>query len=81
VSGEQSSRATPPRAADAAGLPAELSTRTLAELRASADPANVVGMARYGISSAGTLGVNMPRVRELARDAKRELGPRPCGAT
>lgn len=60
-------------AGSSAGLPAALSTRLLAELRASADPENLAGMARYGISATGTLGVSMPRVRELARDAKREL--------
>lgn len=56
---------------------AELSRRLLAELRASGDSTNVAGMARYGISVTGALGVSMPRVRELARDAKRELGRDP----
>ena len=40
----------------------------LARLRAEANPANVAGMARYGISTAGTLGVPMPRLRRLARE-------------
>ena len=34
-------------------------------------------MARFGIASAGTLGVSMPEVRQLAREAKRELGRDP----
>ncbi len=59
--------------ADTSGQSAALSERVLAELRASANPANVAGMVRYGISTVGTLGVNMPRVRELARNTKREL--------
>jgi len=47
--------------------------RILAELRARANADNVAGMSRFGISSAGTLGVSMPDVRRLAREAKREL--------
>ncbi|MCX6627734.1 MAG: DNA alkylation repair protein [Candidatus Solibacter sp.] len=43
----------------------------LAALRAQADPKNVAGMARYGISTAGTLGVSMPVIRRLARQAGR----------
>jgi 3-methyladenine DNA glycosylase AlkD len=43
----------------------------LAALRARADPKNVAGMARYGISSAGTLGVPMPVIRHLAKQAGR----------
>lgn len=39
----------------------------LAELQAMANPANVAGMARYGINPAHTLGVSMPVVRSLAR--------------
>lgn len=42
----------------------ELATR----LRALANPANVAGMSRYGINPTGTLGVTMPRLREIARD-------------
>jgi 3-methyladenine DNA glycosylase AlkD len=41
-----------------------------------ADPANVAGMARYGISTAGTLGVSMPALRAMAREARRRAGPR-----
>jgi len=36
-------------------------------LRAQANPANVAGMARYGISTNGTLGVPMPALRQLAK--------------
>jgi 3-methyladenine DNA glycosylase AlkD len=43
----------------------------LAALRAQADAKNVAGMARYGISTAGTLGVPMPVIRRLARQAGR----------
>ena len=43
----------------------------VAALRAQANPANVAGMARYGINSAGTLGVPMPVIRSLARQAGR----------
>jgi 3-methyladenine DNA glycosylase AlkD len=36
-------------------------------LQAHANPANVAGMARYGINPAGTLGVSMAVLRRLAR--------------
>ncbi|HWR66906.1 MAG TPA: DNA alkylation repair protein [Bellilinea sp.] len=36
-------------------------------LRQMGDPANVAGMARFGINAANTLGVSMPRLRELAK--------------
>ncbi len=42
----------------------------ISRLREYADPANVAGMARYGISSAGTLGVTMPVLRGIAREVK-----------
>lgn len=45
----------------------------LARLRAQASPAAVEGMARYGISRAGTLGVTVAALRGLAREAKRGL--------
>jgi 3-methyladenine DNA glycosylase AlkD len=37
------------------------------ELKRLSDPANVAGMARYGISTLGTLGVSMPAIRSLAK--------------
>jgi 3-methyladenine DNA glycosylase AlkD len=54
-----------------------LAERLLGELRSQANPDNLPGMARYGISLVGTLGVTMPVVRGLASDAKRELGRDP----
>ncbi|HZQ97525.1 MAG TPA: DNA alkylation repair protein [Chloroflexota bacterium] len=39
----------------------------LAELRALANPANVAGMARYGINTVGTLGITIPTLRRIAR--------------
>jgi 3-methyladenine DNA glycosylase AlkD len=45
--------------------------RLLSVLRAHANPANVAGMARYGINSTGTLGVPMPVLRKLAKEAGR----------
>ena len=46
----------------------------VAALRTQANPGNVAGMARFGISAEGTLGVTMPVVRGLARDARKRLG-------
>jgi len=43
----------------------------LEALRAHANPDNVAGMARYGINPAGTLGVTVRLVRQLARQAGR----------
>ena len=42
----------------------------VAALCSQANPENVAGMARFGISAEGTLGVTMPVVRGLARDAR-----------
>jgi len=47
------------------------SSEILIELRTHADPKNVAGMARYGISSVGTLGVPVPVIRAIARRARR----------
>jgi len=41
----------------------------LAVLRSHANPVNVAGMARFGISSERTLGVSMPVMRRLAKQA------------
>ena len=46
----------------------------LDELWARSNAENVAGMARFGISTSGTLGVPMPDVRQIAREAKRQLG-------
>jgi len=40
----------------------------LARLHAMANPDNAAGMARYGISAAGTLGVSMPALRGIAKE-------------
>jgi 3-methyladenine DNA glycosylase AlkD len=40
-------------------------------LRSLANPANVAGMARYGISPTGTLGVPMPVLRKMAKEIGR----------
>ena len=69
-----SKRTTPDSPRDTTAI----AQRLLGELRAAADPKNLAGMARYGISLSGTLGVSIPTVRALARDAKRELGRDPA---
>jgi 3-methyladenine DNA glycosylase AlkD len=48
--------------------------RLLAELHAHANPANVAGMARYGINSHGTLGVPVYVLRRMAKEAGRDHG-------
>jgi 3-methyladenine DNA glycosylase AlkD len=40
------------------------------QLRSLANPANVEGMARYGISPVGTLGVSIPVLRGIAKELK-----------
>jgi 3-methyladenine DNA glycosylase AlkD len=40
---------------------------TINKLKEMGDPDNVAGMARYGISTEGTLGVPMPALRSLAK--------------
>jgi 3-methyladenine DNA glycosylase AlkD len=44
----------------------------VAELEAHANPANVAGMARYGINSKHALGVSIPRLRAMAREIGRD---------
>jgi len=46
--------------------------RLVATLRSHANPANVAGMARYGINTAGTLGVPVYVLRRLAKEAGRD---------
>jgi 3-methyladenine DNA glycosylase AlkD len=41
--------------------------KIIEQLRAMANPANVAGMARYGINPAHALGVSMPALRQMAR--------------
>ena len=45
--------------------------KLLSVLRAHANPANVAGMARYGINPKGTLGVPIPVLRKLAKESGR----------
>lgn len=51
--------------------PAATAEQILAELHAHANPDNVAGMARYGISATNTLGVSIPMLRDIAK----RLGP------
>jgi len=46
-------------------------TLLLDRLKSHANPANVAGMARYGINTQGTLGVPMPVLRKLAKEIGR----------
>lgn len=43
-------------------------------LHSKANPDNVAGMARFGISTIGTLGVNIPLLRELGKNHRRNHG-------
>ena len=45
----------------------------VAELRAHANPANVAGMARFGINPRNTLGLSIPFLRKLAKQIGRDL--------
>ena len=55
-----------------AGSSSEQAERVLAELRSLADPAQLAGMARFGIRTDRALGgIGMPRLRRMGRD----LGP------
>lgn len=65
----------PPRALPSE--PSALVSRLLHELELRASPENVDGMARYGISTEGTLGVSVPVVRALARSATTALNKDP----
>jgi 3-methyladenine DNA glycosylase AlkD len=51
-------------------MPVPSADEVLARLRSHASPDNVAGMARYGISLAGTLGVPMPVLRRIGRELK-----------
>jgi 3-methyladenine DNA glycosylase AlkD len=44
----------------------------LKQLQAMANPANVAGMDRYGINPENTLGVSMPALRQIARQAGKD---------
>ncbi|MDD2694814.1 MAG: DNA alkylation repair protein [Anaerolineales bacterium] len=47
-------------------------SQILAQLRSLADPAAVEGMARYGINPSNTLGIAIPVLRKIARQAGRD---------
>jgi 3-methyladenine DNA glycosylase AlkD len=53
--------------------PTLLAEQIVAELRAQADADNVAGMAHYGITAENTLGVPVPVMRTMARDARKAL--------
>ncbi|TDB36837.1 MAG: DNA alkylation repair protein [Actinobacteria bacterium] len=53
---------------------AQRAEELLGQLRSLADPVNVAGMAHFGISAEGTLGVSVAQVRVMARALKREAG-------
>jgi 3-methyladenine DNA glycosylase AlkD len=44
----------------------------IARLKAEANPANVAGMARYGISTTNTLGISIYSLRKMAREIKKD---------
>ena len=46
--------------------------QVLSQLRAQANPATVAGMARYGINPAGTLGLSIPALRQMAKEIGRD---------
>ncbi len=50
----------------------ETSSQVIARLKSLANPANVAGMARYGISAEGTLGVSIPAIRAIAKEHRRD---------
>jgi 3-methyladenine DNA glycosylase AlkD len=49
----------------------------LATLESMANPDNVAGMARFGISTKGTLGISVTALRRIATPLKKELRGRP----
>jgi 3-methyladenine DNA glycosylase AlkD len=44
----------------------------IARLKAEANPANVAGMARYGISTTNTLGISIYTLRKISRELKKD---------
>jgi 3-methyladenine DNA glycosylase AlkD len=51
--------------------PDRLAADLVATLRAEGSPADVAGMARYGISTGRAVGVPVPRIRALAKELRR----------
>lgn len=54
--------------------PCAIARKILHDLREQADPDNIAGMARFGITAENNLGVPMPEIRALAKEARRTLG-------
>lgn len=52
----------------------DITAHLLAELRARENADNVAGMAGFGISGAGRLGVSVTDIRAIAQEAKRSMG-------
>jgi 3-methyladenine DNA glycosylase AlkD len=50
-------------------------TSILSELRSLANPVNVAGMARFGISATNTLGISIPTLRAIAKRVRKEHTP------
>src|SRR4030042_691782 len=44
----------------------------ITRLKAEANPANVAGMARYGISTKNTLGISIYQLRKIAKEIKKD---------
>lgn len=44
------------------------------KLKTYRNPKNVAGMARFGISSKNVLGINIPILRKMAKDIKKQVG-------
>jgi 3-methyladenine DNA glycosylase AlkD len=51
--------------------PDRLAAELVAALRAEGSPANVAGMARYGISTGRAVGVPVPRIRAVGKELRR----------
>ncbi len=45
----------------------------IAKLKSQKNPANIAGMARFGISSKNTLGVSMSVIRKMAKEIRKEF--------
>ena len=60
--------------------PLPSTSEVLGLLRAQADPGNVAGVARYGISSSGTLGVSIPFLRNIEKTTRAARRARPGDA-
>ena len=50
----------------------EAAAEILGKLKSLSDPKNVVGMARFGINPAGTLGVSIPNLRKLSKEVGKD---------